>query len=74
MGSPRSHRPITTTLSRIANASVLAIDYRLIPEHPRTACIEDCQAAYRWLLENGPDGRSGPPNALFVAGIPPAGT
>jgi acetyl esterase/lipase len=68
MGSPRSHRWITTTLSRIANASVLAIDYRLTPEHSRIACIEDCQTAYKWLLENGPEGRMGAPDAFYVAG------
>ena len=68
MGSPRSHRVITTTLSRIANASVLAIDYRLMPENKRVACIEDCQTAYKWVLENGPDGKTGAPSSFFIAG------
>ena len=68
MGSPRSHRAITTTLSRITNASVLAIDYRLTPENNRLACIEDCQAAYKWILDNGPDGQAGAPSSFFIAG------
>mgnify|MGYP001403727861 FL=1 len=68
MGSPRSHRGITTTLSRVTNASVLAIDYRLMPENKRVACIEDCQASYKWLLENGPDGKTGAPSSFFIAG------
>ena len=68
MGSPRSHRVITTTLSRITNASVLAIDYRLTPENKRVACIEDCQAAYKWILDNGPDGQAGAPSSFFIAG------
>ena len=68
MGSPRSHRAITTTLSRITNASVLAIDYRLTPENKRLACIEDCQAAYKWVLENGPDRQASTPDAFFIAG------
>ena len=68
MGSPRSHREITTALSRIAGASVLAIDYRLTPEHARIACIEDCQTAYKWLLENGPEGRVGAPDVFYIAG------
>ena len=68
MGSPRSHREITTTLSRIAGASVLVIDYRLTPEHSRIACIEDCQTAYKWLLENGPEGRVGAPDVFYIAG------
>ena len=68
VGSPRSHRAITTTLSRITNASVLAIDYRLAPENSRVACIEDCQAAYKWVLDNGPDDQVGAPDAFFIAG------
>ncbi|MCB1686614.1 MAG: alpha/beta hydrolase, partial [Pseudomonadales bacterium] len=67
MGSPRSHRPITTTLSRIAGASVLAVDYRLMPEHRRLDCLTDCQRAYRWILENGPQGKRAL-ETLFVAG------
>jgi len=67
MGSPRSHRPITTRLSEISGGAVLAIDYRLMPENPRLAGIEDCRTAYRWLLEHGPDG-AGPAQSIFVAG------
>lgn len=67
VGSPRSHRPITATLSRLAGASVLAIDYRLMPEHRRLDGIEDCRSAYRWILAHGPEGE-GPAAALFVAG------
>lgn len=67
MGSPLSHRRITTKFSRITGAAVLVIDYRLMPEHQRLACVEDCQKAYRWVLENGPQGRA-PVQQLFVAG------
>jgi acetyl esterase/lipase len=67
MGSPRSHRTITTRFSEITGGAVLAIDYRLMPEHPRMAGIEDCRTAYRWMLDNGPDGAA-PANAVFVAG------
>jgi len=67
MGSPKSHRPITSRLSEVAGAAVLAIDYRLQPEHPRMAGIEDCRTAYQWLLENGPEGPS-EAKTLFVAG------
>ena len=56
MGSPKSHRNITSRFSEIANASVLAIDYRLMPENSRKAGIQDCRTAYRWIVENGPDG------------------
>lgn len=67
MGSPLSHRAITTEYARRLGVAVLAIDYRLMPEHPRRAGIEDCQAAYRWILENGPDGPAAVKN-LLVSG------
>ena len=55
-GSPLSHRNITSKFSEICSAAVLAIDYRLMPENRRADGIEDCRRAYRWILENGPDG------------------
>lgn len=67
MGSSKSHRRITTRFSRETGAVVLAIDYRLIPEHNRLACVEDCLTAYRWLLDNGPSGQI-PVQTLLVAG------
>jgi acetyl esterase/lipase len=67
-GSPKSHRAITANMSRKARAAVLAIDYRLMPEHRRRDGIADCQSAYRWILDNGPDGERSPPKTLFVAG------
>lgn len=66
-GSPRSHRSITTSLSRLTGCAVLAIDYRLMPLHTRRAGIEDCRRAYRWLLDHGPAG-SGAARTVFVAG------
>ncbi len=67
MGSPKSHRRLTSKLSELANAAVLAIDYRLMPEHPRMAGIEDSRSAYRWLLANGPAAPA-TASAIFVAG------
>jgi epsilon-lactone hydrolase len=67
MGSPRSHRTLTSRFSELTGGAVLAIDYRLMPEHPRMAGIEDCRSAYRWMLENGPHGRE-PARTVFVAG------
>jgi acetyl esterase/lipase len=67
MGSPKSHRRLTSKLSELANAAVLAIDYRLMPEHPRMAGIEDSRSAYRWLLDNGPTGPAAA-DAIFIAG------
>ena len=66
-GCPRGHRVITTELARVTGASVLALDYRLMPEHRRRELIADCQVGYRWLLDNGPDGPA-PARELFIAG------
>jgi len=67
VGSPQSHRLITSRMSAHTNAAVLVVDYRLMPENSRLAGVEDCQKAYCWVLENGPDGESDA-DALIVAG------
>lgn len=67
LGSPRSHRRLTSKFSEVAGAAVLAIDYRLMPEHSRMAGIEDCRTAWRWMLQHGPHGVA-PASAVFVAG------
>ncbi|HSC62307.1 MAG TPA: alpha/beta hydrolase [Caldimonas sp.] len=67
IGSPRSHRTLTTRFSVMTGGAVLAIDYRLMPEHRRQAGIADCRTGYRWMLENGPEGRRAA-QAVFVAG------
>lgn len=67
LGSPRSHRRITAQFARQMGLSVLAVDYRLMPEHRRLHGLDDSMSAYRWLLENGPQG-AGDAQALLVAG------
>lgn len=67
VGSAHSHRSITAKLAELTGASVCAINYRLMPENPRIAGIEDCRTAYQWVLDNGPDGPS-PIKKLCVAG------
>lgn len=66
-GSPVSHRNITTALARTTRSAVLVIDYRLLPEHNRFDTLADCQQAYRWILENGPQG-AGAVDKLLLAG------
>jgi monoterpene epsilon-lactone hydrolase len=53
MGSINTHRAMIARISRAAQARALALDYRLAPEHPFPAAVEDATAAYRWLLEQG---------------------
>ena len=55
IGSPRTHRPMMAHLSRDSAARVLSLDYRLAPEHPFPAPVEDAVASYRWLLQEGFD-------------------
>ncbi|PKP77976.1 MAG: alpha/beta hydrolase [Alphaproteobacteria bacterium HGW-Alphaproteobacteria-3] len=52
-GSPRTHRPLTWRLTRDIGIPVYAIDYRLAPEHPYPAGLDDCVAAYKGLLDKG---------------------
>lgn len=53
LGSIQSHRELVGRLARASGTRVLAIDYRLAPEHPFPAALEDAAAAYRWLLSRG---------------------
>lgn len=53
LGSIDSHRDLVQRLSRAAEARVLAIDYRLCPEHRFPAPVEDALAAYSWILGEG---------------------
>ena len=53
IGSIATHRGLTAALSRAAHCRVLALDYRLAPENPYPAAVEDATKAYRWLLAQG---------------------
>jgi epsilon-lactone hydrolase len=53
MGSINTHRATVARIARASQARGLAIDYRMGPEHPFPAAIEDSTAAYRWLIAQG---------------------
>jgi acetyl esterase/lipase len=55
IGSVRTHRVLMAGLSQASGARVLGLEYRLAPEHPFPAPVEDAVAAYRWLLAEGYD-------------------
>ena len=68
-GSADDHGELCGHLSRLTRARVLSLNYRLAPENPFPAAVEDGHAAYAWLIRQG----LGPDN-VALAGISAGGT
>ena len=51
-GSVKVERPFVSDISRACNCRMLAIDYRLAPENPFPAAVEDATMVYRWLIND----------------------
>ncbi len=63
IGSVNTHRDLASRLAKAAQMRVLNLNYRLAPEHPFPAALDDALAAYQWLLTQGVK-----PGKIIIAG------
>ena len=66
-GAGANYLPIAALISEMAGCVVLLPDYRLAPEYPFPAALEDCVRAHEWMIACGPSGPR-PAKATFIAG------
>ena len=62
-GSINTHKAMVSRIARASKVRALLINYRLAPENPYPAALEDAVTAYKWLLEKGYE-----PENIIIAG------
>lgn len=66
-GSLNSHRPMISVLAKATGMPILSVGYRLSPENPYPAGLEDCVTALKWAETNAPEGFA-KAASIFLAG------
>jgi len=66
-GSLDTHRHLCAQIATAGKCAVLSFEYRLAPENPFPAALDDCMHIYSWMRENGPGGES-KARHTFIAG------